>query len=210
MKRYALFSVIVLVVGAGLLAAWSAYDKATVAATAVATPSGMPLPEYDGSGALVRPTGFENWMFVGANIGMSYSEEESKGPGEFHSIYMQREAYAEYAKTGKFPEKTMFVLAAYHPAQKVSINKNGYFEGELSGMAASVKDHGRFPEGWAYYSFDSAAPGAKAKASPKPMCFECHDQHADDDHVFVQFHTVLNQVWKTRRKGSSGGQAGRA
>jgi hypothetical protein len=26
------------------------------------------------------------------------------------------------------------------------------------------------------------------------MCFSCHDQHADDDHVFVQFHTILRSA----------------
>jgi hypothetical protein len=190
MKRYAFWSVMVFVLAAAALVVWSAPKTVFVVAGQVAT-ARMPLPEYDASGALLRPRDFEHWMFVGANIGMSYSQEDSKGPGEFHSIYMQREAYAEYVKTGKFPEKTMFVLAVYDPQQKVSINKSGYFEGDLAGMAASVKDHERFPEGWAYYAFDSAAPGAKAAASPKPMCFDCHDRHADDDHVFVQFHTVL-------------------
>lgn len=197
MKRYVLLSAVVLLVVAGVLSVPSTHKTAAVAAA-----SGMPVPQYDAGGALIRPKGFEDWMFVGANIGMSYSKEDSKGPGEFHSVYMQREAYAEYVKTGKFPEKTMFVLAVYDPQQKVSINKNGYFEGELGGMAVSVKDHERFPEGWAYYSFDSAALGAKAKASPKPMCYECHDQHADDDHVFVQFHTVLRKVSKHRDKGN--------
>jgi len=26
------------------------------------------------------------------------------------------------------------------------------------------------------------------------MCFAGHDKHADDDHVFVQFHSVLRAV----------------
>jgi hypothetical protein len=186
---------------AGVLAIWTAPKGALAAAAEVAAPR-MPLPEYDSSGALVRPADFEHWMFVGANIGMSYSNEASKGPGEFHSVYMQREAYAEYVKTGKFPEKTMFVLAQYDPAQKVSINKNGYFEGALTGLAASVKNHERFPQGWAYYVFDGTGPAAKATASPKPMCFDCHDQHADDDHVFVQFHTVLRHAPKSRTKAN--------
>ena len=201
MRRYLLFGLLALLIAtvvASLFMTNCMSERRRVRAASLAT-SGMPLPEYDSSGALIRPKDFENWMFVGSNIGMSYSTEESKGPGEFHNVYTQREAYAEYVKTGKFPEKTMFVLAEYAPQQKVSINKNGYFEGYLSGMAASVKNHERFPEGWAYYAFDSVAAGAKAKASLKPMCFECHDQHADDDHVFVQFHAVLRQAWKTKR-----------
>lgn len=155
----------------------------------------MVVPQYDKSGALLRPKNFEQWTFVGANIGMSYSAGASSGPGEFHNIYMQPEAYAAYAATGKFPEKAMFLLVMHEPQQKVSINKSGYFEGAMTGLAVSVKDHEHFPEGWAYFSFGEGAELAEtAKAMPKPMCFECHDQHADDDHVFVQFHAILRQA----------------
>jgi len=152
----------------------------------------MPQPQYDASGELLRPKNFEHWTFVGANIGMSYDTGEHKGPGEFHNIYTQSEAFDTYKATGKFPEKTMFLLVVYEPAQKVSINKSGYFEGEFTGLAASVKDSSRFKDGWAYFSFGEGGSLAEAaKPLPSPMCFACHDQHADDDHVFVQFHPVL-------------------
>jgi hypothetical protein len=152
----------------------------------------MLQPQYDSSGALLRPKNFEHWTFVGSNIGMSYDEGAQKGPGEFHNIYTQPEAFDTYKTTGKFPEKTMFLLVVYEPAQKVSINKAGYFEGEFTGLAASVKDPSRFKDGWAYFSFGEGGNLADtAKALPSSMCFACHDKHADDDHVFVQFHPVL-------------------
>lgn len=152
----------------------------------------MPLPQYDPTGALLRPKNFEHWTFVGSNIGMSYEENHPQGPGEFHNIYTQSEAFEAYKTSGKFPEKTMFLLVVYEPAQKVSINKAGYFEGEFTGLAVSVKDPSRFKDGWAYFSFGEGGNLSEtAKALPSPMCFECHDQHADDDHVFVQFHAVL-------------------
>lgn len=152
----------------------------------------MVQPQFDASGALMCPKNFEHWTFVGANIGMSYDEGEPKGPGEFHNIYMQPEAFDTYKASGKFPEKTMFLLVVYQPAQKVSINKAGYFEGEFTGLAASVKDSSRFRDGWAYFSFGEGGNLAEtAKALPSSMCFSCHDKHADDDHVFVQFHPVL-------------------
>jgi hypothetical protein len=163
--------------------------------TAVPGPSVMAQPQYDASGALLRPRNFEQWTFVGSNIGMSYDEGAQKGPGEFHNIYTQPEAFEAYKSTGKFPEKTMFLLAVYQPAQKVSINKAGYFEGEFTGLAASVKDPSRFKDGWAYFSFGEGGNLSEtAKALPSPMCFACHDKHADDDHVFVQFHTVLRSA----------------
>jgi hypothetical protein len=155
----------------------------------------MPLPQFDSSGSLLRPKSFEHWLFVGCNIGMTYSNDHPQGPGEFHNVYTQPEAFDTYRTTGKFPEKTMFLLVVYQPAQKASINKGGYFEGEMTGLAASVKDSSRFKEGWAYFSFGEGGDLAEtAKALPAPMCFACHDQHADDDHVFVQFHTILRSA----------------
>jgi hypothetical protein len=152
----------------------------------------MVHPQFDSTGALLRPKNFDHWLFVGSNIGMSYDSGEAKGPGEFHNIYMQPEAFDAYKSTGKFPEKTTFLLVVYQPAQKASINKTGYFEGQMTGLAVSVKDSSRFKEGWAYFEFgDSGDLAETAKALPAPMCFSCHDQHADDDHVFVQFHPVL-------------------
>ena len=63
----------------------------------------MRLPQFDASGALVRPKSFEHWTFVGSNIGMSYDPGAQKGPGEFHNIYTQPEAFDTYRSTGKFP-----------------------------------------------------------------------------------------------------------
>jgi hypothetical protein len=152
----------------------------------------MALPRFDASGALERPKNFEKWTFVGSNIGMSYDPGEQKGPGEFHNIYTQPEAFDVYKSTGKFPEKTIFLLLVYEPAQKVSINKSGFFEGHMTGLVVSVKDSSRFKEGWAYFSFgESGNLSETATALPAPTCFACHDKHADDDHVFVQFHPVL-------------------
>jgi hypothetical protein len=163
--------------------------------TAAPKPSAMPLPQYESSGALLQPKNFEHWTFVGSNIGMSYDAGEHNGPGEFHNIYTQSEAFDAYKATGKFPDKTMYLLVVYEPAQKVSINKAGYFEGKFTGLAVSVKDPSRFKDGWAYFSFGEGGSLAEsAKALPSPMCFGCHDQHADDDHVFVQFHAVLRQA----------------
>lgn len=70
-------------------------------------------------------------------MGMSYDSREHTGPGEFHNIDTQSEAFDAYKTTGKFPDKTMFLLAVFQPAQKVSINQAGYFEGEYTGLAVS-------------------------------------------------------------------------
>jgi Cytochrome P460 len=155
-------------------------------------------PRYDSNGALVRPKDFETWVFVGSSTGLTYEPGmQQKGAGEFHDVYIRPESYREYGRTGKFPEKTVLVLALYPPEDKVSPAKGGHFEGDLEGMAAAVKDHEHFHEGWAYFNFGEGPPlKEKARASPKQMCFTCHQQHAADDNVFVQFYPILRPVMK--------------
>lgn len=161
-------------------------------------------PQYDASGALIRPKNFETWVFVGSSTGLTYEPGMSKGAGEFHDVYIRPESYREYVRTGRFPEKTMFVLALYPPENKVSPAKSGYFEGDLAGMAASVKDHQRFPDGWAYFNFgEGARTKDTAAASPTSACFSCHKQHAADDNVFVQFYPILRPVAQAHHSPSA-------
>lgn len=158
-------------------------------------------PRYDSTGALLRPENFETWVFVGSSTGLTYeSAIQAKGPGNFHDVYLRPESYREYARTGKFPEKTVLVLALYPPNDKVSPAKGGYFEGDLAGMAAAVKDHDHFPEGWAYFNFGEA-PNLKDKATanPKQTCYSCHNEHAADDNVFVQFYPILRSIMQSHR-----------
>lgn len=153
-------------------------------------------PQYDSHGALIRPRNFKTWVFVGSSIGLTYEPGiRSHNPGEFHDVYIRPASYRDYARTGKFPEKTMLVLALYPPEEKVSPAKGGYFEGDLEGLAVAAKDHEHFPEGWAYFNFgDGGRLKDTATANPKPMCYSCHKQHAADDNVFVQFYPILRPI----------------
>ena len=158
-------------------------------------PKGMVAPAYNEDGALVLPTDYADWIFVGASLGLSYNENvRREGPGLFHHIYIQPEAYAHYRSTGKFPEKTMLVMENFSAGSKENPNLHGYFEDEFKGLEVALKDSEQFEDGWAYFNF-SSSKGLKptAKAFPKAVCFDCHDQHAADDNVFVQFYPVLKR-----------------
>src|SRR5439155_15433879 len=62
-------------------------------------------PQYDGNGDLKRPTDFQTWVFVGANLGLQYrkdvrnvshrEQEPQKGTttGDFHNVYIRPESY---------------------------------------------------------------------------------------------------------------------
>jgi Cytochrome P460 len=152
------------------------------------------VPQYDKDGALLRPKDFYTWVFVGSSIGLSYAKNsDMSGPGMFHNVYTQPEAYREFLKTGKFPEKTIFIIDMRDSMQNVTIAKHGYTEGEAMGMDVSVKDHEHFPDGWAYFNFayNDGKFAEKARAFPKADCFSCHAEHAASDNVFTQFYPVL-------------------
>ncbi len=155
----------------------------------------MPGPAYTSSGELVRPEGYREWMFAGSNLGMGY-DESPKTTQLYHNVYLQREAYEQYKKTGEFPEKTMLIMDRFAMGTKESINKNGSFNGAHGGIEVALKDSTRFKEKWAYFVFFDGAgktlPSAKAQAPGR--CWACHKTHGAVDNVFVQFYPALREL----------------
>ncbi len=158
---------------------------------------GMPLPTYTADGDLIRPVDYRTWIFVGASLGLSYSEgaAEREGPGAFTNVYIQPEAYRYFMETGEFPEGTMLPMDIYRPGSRESINQAGYFEKDFLGMEVAVKDSERYEDGWAYLSFRDRSGGLRESASafPKDRCYDCHAEHAATDNVFTQFYPVLQR-----------------
>lgn len=166
--------------------------------TAAAPPlDGMPLPTYTAEGDLLLPEDYRTWIFVGASLGLSYSEgaAEREGPGAFTNVYIQPQAYRYFMETGEFPEGTMLPMDIYRPGSRESINQAGYFEKDFLGMEVAVKDSERYEEGWAYLSFRDRSGGLRESASafPKERCYDCHAEHAETDNVFTQFYPVLQR-----------------
>ena len=158
---------------------------------------GMTVPTYTADGDLILPEDYRTWIFVGASLGLSYSEgaAEREGPGAFTNVYIQPEAYRYFMETGEFPEGTMLPMDIYRPGSRESINQAGYFEKDFLGMEVAVKDSKRYEEGWAYLSFRDRSGGLRESASafPKDRCYDCHAEHAATDNVFTQFYPVLQR-----------------
>lgn len=166
-------------------------------------------PQYNDKGELKLPADFYTWVFVGSNLGIEYreagepdaarekNEEKPDKPRNFHNIYINPEAYEQYAKSGKFPEKTVLVLDMYkaEAGEPKSVVSDGRFPGKQTGVAIAVKNSAR-PDGgksdWAYYEF--SLDQSAAKAFPNKACYDCHLQHADDDNVWVQFYPTLRRL----------------
>src|SRR5712692_4240733 len=85
-------------------------------------------PRFAAGNQLIRPEGYREWIFVGSNLGMGYSEGQSGKTVTFHNIYVQPEAYRHFVATGAFPDKTILVMEKVSAGTNASINRQGQFE----------------------------------------------------------------------------------
>jgi Cytochrome P460 len=160
---------------------------------AAAPDSDSDKPQYSSDNQLLPPKDFREWIFLSSGLGMSYS------PGSmdhvmFTNVFVPQWAYAKFMQSGKWPDKTMFVVEERWSQTKGSINKVGQFQTDSMGYGVEVKDKTRFPEKWAYFNFD--LDSKSAPANPKAACWQCHEDHAAVEHSFVQFYPTLKPVAK--------------
>ena len=159
-----------------------------VAASPESTPG---RPQYTGNNQLLRPSDYREWIFVSSGLGMSYSTQP--GHEMFTNVFVPQWAYQEFLKSGKWPDKTMFVVEDRGSTSKGSINKLGHYQTDSMGIGVEVKD-ARFPDKWAYFNFDEDTKSASE--NPKAGCWTCHEEHAAVEHSFVQFYPTLKPVAK--------------
>ncbi len=151
-----------------------------------------PVPQYDKRGSLLRPEGYRDWVFLSSGLGMNYSAQMGDHQ-MFTNVFVPQWAYKTFVDTGKWPDKTTFVVEERGSQTKGSINKVGNFQTDLMGMGVEVKDSS-LPDKWAYFNFDESSKSAQA--NPRQACFQCHDDHAAVEHSFVQFYPTLKPVAK--------------
>ena len=158
-------------------------------------------PGYTADGELIRPTNYREWSFVTSGLGMTYNQPSgaARSPN-FTNVYVNPSAYRAFAKSGRWPDKTMFILEIRASSSEGSINKGGHFQSELVVIEASVKDEGRYPDlhgSWAYFDFGrEMKPAAKALPATE-RCYACHADNGAVDNTFVQFYPTLLEVAKT-------------
>jgi len=153
-------------------------------------PGGM--PQFTSDGKLLRPERVDRWVFIGASIGLGYSEAgRSDGPGSFHNVYITPEAYDSYLKTRTFPEGTMLGMTIHDPGEGVVPSRHGFFEARRRGLEVAVKDSARFRDRWAYFGFDGNLSSAPPMGG---SCNACHSRHAATDNVFTQFYPLLRDL----------------
>jgi Cytochrome P460 len=159
-------------------------------------------PVFQADNQLVRPANYREWIWVSSGLGMTYGpREQSNAPTEprFDNVFVTPEAYRAFMKTGKWPNKTMFVLEIRSSQSHGSINKDGHFQGDLVTVEAEVKDESRFPETkWGFFPFRGNEQTAKPAPPATTECQSCHSRNGAVDNTFVQFYPTLLEVAKQK------------
>ena len=184
--------VAVVVVLVGAIALLVAQRKSEAAAS-----SG---PEFTHEDKLLLPANYREWVYLSSGLGMTYGpvgEANRDRPPMFDNVFVAPESYRSFMETGKWPDKTMFVLEVRTSASKASINNGGRFQSEMMAVEAEVKDEKRFPGKWAFFGFETS-PGPAKMVPTSASCYSCHANNGAVDNTFVQFYPTLLEVAKNK------------
>jgi hypothetical protein len=124
----------------------------------------LPAAQFEGKDTLLRPDRYLEWVSVGSGV------------------YVDPTGYAEYQKSGTFPERTVIVMK--RTRSEAETDPHGDF-------SVSVKDSSRFEGGWGFFDLSGKSKG---QAASDGTCQPCHKEKAQTDHVFTQFYPALRPV----------------
>ena len=150
------------------------------------------------------PEGFREWVFIGAPLTPHGLNGGAAGFPEFHHVYIEPEAFAEYTRTGEFPEGTTIVKELvllkeghYDDGSRDEASGRGYFADRFAGIDMMVKDSARFAttNGWGFYNFGHHEPpyAETAAVASNEECAFCHTANATHDMVFTTFYPILGR-----------------
>ena len=159
--------------------------------------------QYTADGKLKLPVGFRRWVFLGAPLTPNALNDGEANFPEFHHVYVEEKNLDVYLKTGSFPEGTILIKEltrvlkpTFPDGSRTEPSGRGYFNGELNGIDASVKDSKRFARtnGWGYFTFGHHPMPYDQTAAEMPVsdCAGCHLANvAKTDMTWVQFYPLL-------------------
>jgi len=154
-------------------------------------------PQYTSDNRLMRPLNYRNWIYLSSSLGLQYGPDANPANPNFETVYVNPSAYSEFMKSGKWPDKTIFVLEIRRMMEKGTFAQGGRYQGELLTIEAAVKDESRFPEKWAYFGLGRNSESAKP--IPKTgSCFTCHNTNAAVENSFAQFYPTVFAVAKEK------------
>lgn len=160
---------------------------------------------YDAEGRALYPADYREWVYLTSGLGMTYGPASSAAgrPQMFDNVFVNRDSYRAFLDTGRWPERTMFVLEIRTGEENVSINNGGRTQGAVRALEVAIKDSDRFPDTtWGYFEFGAPpkVASAAARLPASASCYTCHKNNAAVEHTFVQFYPTLMGV--AREKGT--------
>jgi hypothetical protein len=175
-----------------------------VVSVALSVSGNAPSPQYTEDGQLLLPEDYREWVFLSSGVGMTYGPVGAgRGfPPMFDNVFVRPEAHRSFRETGRWPDQTVFVLEVRYATSHGSINKDGHFQTDLSGLEALVRDEGRFEEKWGFFGFPTRGVPAPTgrRIGKEAGCLACHTAHGAVDGTFVQFYPTLLEV--AEKKGT--------
>lgn len=172
--------------------------------------AGNGYASYDAKGQLIRPTGYREWVYIGAPLTPNDMNNGKAAFPEFHNVYIDPVSWRHWKKTGKFKDGTMIVKELVSVGTKSSSSGKGYFMGEFIGLEAVVKDQRRFPAAdnyWGFFRFttdDHHTLLHKSGVMKSESCAACHGANAGQDMIFIQHYPVLRAAKGNGEKGVGG------
>jgi len=155
-------------------------------------------PQYTSDGQLRLPADYREWVYLSSGFNMSYNPAMAMDHDMFDNVFVNPEAWRAFKASGKWPDKTLFVLELRLAQSKGSINQKGTFQDSVMGLEVHVKDQARFQGNWAFFQFPVG--GATAKMTPTTEdCYSCHRDHGAVDTTFVQFYPTALPIAKDKK-----------
>ena len=156
-------------------------------------------PQYTSDGQMLFPKDYREWVFLSSGLGMTYGPAgapANEAP-RFDNVFVNRSAYKSFLASGRWPDKTVFILEVRKSQSEGSINRGGHFQTSTAAIEVHVKDEKRFAGGWAFYGFGEGKPSGKLIPT-SASCYSCHRDHGAVDTTFVQFYPTLIDVAKAK------------
>jgi hypothetical protein len=209
-KRLTIFATVLTAIAA-IGAAKSTQSQRVFAAQNVSeasSPSSSTTAQFTADGKFKLPVGFRRWVFLGAPLTPNALNDGEANFPEFHHVYVEEKNLDVYLKTGSFPEGTVLIKEltrvlkpTFPDGSRTEPSGRGYFNGELNGIDASVKDSKRFAKtnGWGYFTFGHHPMPYEQTAAESPVseCAGCHLANvAKTDMTWVQFYPLLRDKLK--------------
>jgi len=151
--------------------------------------------QYTPDQKLVIPAEYRQWVFLTSSLDLNYDQPvpgASHAPSLLDNVFVNPAAYAEFVKTGHWPDGTVLVKENRLAASAGTISKSGKYQTTVVSMELHVKDAQRFAGEWAFFVSDGKNPGQYVPTSED--CYSCHSAHGAVDTTFVQFYPTLLQM----------------